>query len=119
MINLMSKLDRRLLAIEIKVYKLQISILAIYLLLLTHDLKLLWFSFFFFTGSVTYVVIGTLLAVLVVIVLFVLALCCRRRCKASSSQQLQTLQGTPETSSVAGSVATNDSGNLSNDIIIG
>ena len=48
MINLMSKLDRRLLAIEIKVYKLEISILAIYLLLLTHDLKLLWFCFFFF-----------------------------------------------------------------------
>ena len=42
----MSKLDRRLLAIEIKVFKLQISILDIYLLLLTHDLKLLWFCFF-------------------------------------------------------------------------
>ena len=114
----MSKLDRRLLAIEIKVFKLQISILGIYLLLLTHDLKLLWFCFFF-TVPVTYVVIGTLLAVLVVIVLFVLALCWRRRCKASSSQQRQTLQGTPETSSVAGSVATTDSGNLSNDTIIG
>ena len=74
---------------------------------------------FFFTGSITYIVIVALLAVLVVIVLFVLALCWRRRCKASNSQQLQTLQGTPETSSVAGSVATTDSGNLSNDIIIG
>ena len=110
----MSKLDRRLLAIEIKVFKLQISILGIYLLLLTHDLKLLWFCFFFFTGSVTYVVIGTLLAVLVVIVLFVWKLYCRRRCKTS-----KLVQGTPETSSVAGSVATNDSGNLSNDIING
>ena len=114
-ITLMSKLDRRLLAIEIKVFKLQISILGIYLLLLTQDLKLLWFCFvFFFTGSVTYVVIGTLLAVLVVIVLFVWKLYCRRRCKTS-----KLVQGTPETSSVAGSVATNDSGNLSNDIIIG
>ena len=102
----MSKLDRRLLAIEIKVFKLQISILGIYRLLLTHDLKLLWFCFFF-TGSITYIV---LLAVLVVvIVLLVLALCWRRRCKASNSQ----------TSSDAGSVATTDSGNLSNDIIIG
>ena len=101
----MSKLDRRLLAIEIKVIKLQISILGIYRLLLTHDLKLLWFCFFF-TGSITYIVI---LPVLVVIVLFVLALCWRRRCKASNSQ----------TSSDAGSVATTDSGNLSNDIIIG
>ena len=99
-------------------FKWQISILGIYLLLLTQDLKLLWFCFFF-TGSVTYIVIVALLAVLVVIVLFVLALCCRRRCKASNSQQLQTLQGTPETSSDAGSVATTDSGNLSNDIIIG
>ena len=97
-------------------FKWQISILGIYLLLLTQDLKLLWFCFvfFFFTGSVTYVVIGTLLAVLVVIVLFVWKLYCRRRCKTS-----KLLQGTPETSSVAGSVATTDSGNLSNDIIIG
>ena len=63
-------------------FKLQISILGIYLLLLTKDLKLLWFCFFF-TGSITHIVIVTLLAVLVVSVLFVLALCCRRRCKAS------------------------------------
>ena len=112
---MITQLDRRLLAIEIKVFKLQISTLGIYLLLLTHDLKLLWFCcFFFFTGSVTYVVIGALLAVLVVIVLFVWKLYCRRRCKAS-----KLLQGTPETSSAAGSVATNDSGNLSNDIING
>ena len=47
----MSKLDRRLLAIEIKVFKLQISILGIYLLLLTHDLKLLWFLVFFYRFS--------------------------------------------------------------------
>ena len=111
MINLMSKLDSRLLAIEIKVFKLHISILGIYLLLSAHDLKFFWFCFFF-TGSITYVVIG---AVLVVIALFVLSLCYRRRCKRSSLQRPKTHQMAPETSSDA----TTYSGNLSNDIIIG
>ena len=47
MINLMSKLDSRLVAIEIKVLKLHISILGIYLLLSAHDLKFFWFCFFY------------------------------------------------------------------------
>ena len=47
MIDLMSKLDSRLLAIEIEVFKLHIPILGIYLLLSAHDLKLFWFCFFY------------------------------------------------------------------------